>query len=198
MSHAVLELYDGFWTDVCDWYLELAKPRLWSDEPPSATLLWVLERTLTLLHPIMPFVTEEIWSYMPGERGLLAGSAVARGRTRRLIDDEAEEVVGRGDRRRDGAAPLPRRGGRAGGATLRARASGDRCRSQDQIARLARFEFVDDGDEEAVATVGARSTVLASEEHLRRRPGRTASRRGGRSSRRRSRAPRASSPTRAS
>ena len=74
MSHAVLELYEGFWTDVCDWYLELAKPRLWSDEPPSATLLWVLERTLTLLHPVMPFVTEEIWSYMPGERGLLASS----------------------------------------------------------------------------------------------------------------------------
>ena len=35
-------------------------------------LLWALERTLRLLHPVMPFVTEEIWSLMPGERGLLA------------------------------------------------------------------------------------------------------------------------------
>src|SRR5688572_7379687 len=76
MSHAALELYEGFWTEVCDWYLEFAKPRLYDQEADrssvSATLLWVLERMLALLHPIMPFVTEEIWSYMPGERGLLA------------------------------------------------------------------------------------------------------------------------------
>ena len=72
-SAAALELYEAFWTDVCDWYLELVKPRLYDgDAEASAALLHVLGRCLTLLHPFMPHVTEEIWSFMPGERGLLA------------------------------------------------------------------------------------------------------------------------------
>jgi valyl-tRNA synthetase len=73
LSAAALELYDAFWTDVCDWYLELVKPRLYDgDREAAAVLLHVLSRCLTLLHPFMPYVTEEIWSYMPGDRGLLA------------------------------------------------------------------------------------------------------------------------------
>ena len=73
-SHAALDLYGAFWSELCDWYLELAKPRLYEEdnEAVSGVLLWALERTLRLLHPVMPFVTEEIWSLMPGERGLLA------------------------------------------------------------------------------------------------------------------------------
>ena len=74
-SFAALELYGGFWSELADWYLELAKPRLYEEdnEEVSAVLLWSLERILRLLHPVMPFVTEEIWSLMPGEeRGLLA------------------------------------------------------------------------------------------------------------------------------
>ncbi len=152
MSHAALELYEGFWTDVCDWYLELVKPRLYGDAPPSATLLWVLERTLTLLHPIMPFVTEEIWSYMPGDRGLLAASSWPTPDPS-LIDDEAEELVGDAIatvtalRRYRDEAGVPAR------ATLRARVSAQ-SPLQDHVARLARVEFTDDGDE-SVATVGA-------------------------------------------
>ena len=151
MSHAALELYEGFWTDVCDWYLELVKPRLYGDAPPSATLLWVLERTLTLLHPIMPFVTEEIWSYMPGDRGLLAASSWPAPDPS-LIDDEAEELVDDAIatvtalRRYRDEAGVPAR------ATLRARVSAQ-SPLQDHVARLARVEFTDDGDE-AVATVG--------------------------------------------
>ena len=73
-SHAALDLYTAFWSELCDWYLELAKPRLYEERNAqvSAVLLWALERTLRLLHPVMPFVTEEIWSLMPGDRGLLA------------------------------------------------------------------------------------------------------------------------------
>jgi valyl-tRNA synthetase len=161
MSHAALALYEGFWTDVCDWYLELVKPRLYEDTPPSATLLWVLERTLTLLHPIMPFVTEEIWSYMPGERGLLAVAPWPTADSS-LIDDEAEEVVGAAidaitelRRYRDDAA-VPAR------ATLRGRVSAA-SPLQDHIARLARIEFVDDRDEDAIATIGA-VEILPSEQ----------------------------------
>ena len=161
MARAALELYDGFWSDVCDWYLELAKPRLWSDEPPSATLLWVLERTLTLLHPVMPFVTEEIWSYLPGDRELLAASPWPAANPD-LVDEEAEEVVGGAI---ETVTELRRYRDEAGvqaGATLRARAAAA-VPLEEHIERLARFEFVTDGDEEAVSTVG-RIDILASDD----------------------------------
>ena len=60
---------------MCDWYLELVKPRLYDEDNDARVgqcCCWALERTLRLLHPVMPFVTEEIWSLMPGERDLLA------------------------------------------------------------------------------------------------------------------------------
>ncbi len=65
LSQAV---YDFFWNEYCDWYLELSKPVLW-DEKASAehknatryTLLSILEQSLRLAHPLMPFITEEIW-----------------------------------------------------------------------------------------------------------------------------------------
>jgi len=72
-AHAVQEAYSFFWRDLCDWYLEIVKPRLYDGEAEvSATLLLALERVLALLHPTMPFVTEEIWSYHPARRGHLA------------------------------------------------------------------------------------------------------------------------------
>jgi valyl-tRNA synthetase len=61
-------LYEFIWNDYCDWYLELSKPILWDEESPAAakrgtrqTLIQVLEYWLRLLHPMMPFITEEIW-----------------------------------------------------------------------------------------------------------------------------------------
>src|SRR3954468_16323658 len=94
-SAAALELYDAFWTDVCDWYLELVKPRLYEgDADASAVLLHVLGRCLTLLHPFMPHVTEEIWSFMPGERGLLAVETWPEA-DESLLDAQAETEMGR-------------------------------------------------------------------------------------------------------
>jgi valyl-tRNA synthetase len=73
-SHAALGLYDFVYSELCDWYLELVKPRLRGGEPEVAqTLLHVLVRTLYLAHPIIPFVTEEIYAHVPGAEGLLAG-----------------------------------------------------------------------------------------------------------------------------
>ncbi|HWH12907.1 MAG TPA: valine--tRNA ligase [Solirubrobacteraceae bacterium] len=79
-AHAALGLYDFVYGELCDWYLELVKARLAGDGDVedrvavSSTLLFVLRETLALAHPMIPFVTEEVWSYVrrPGE-GLLAG-----------------------------------------------------------------------------------------------------------------------------
>jgi valyl-tRNA synthetase len=60
-------LYHFFWDDLCSWYLEVAKPRLWSEQGKESkicaqnTLLRALDTFLRLLHPVMPFITEELW-----------------------------------------------------------------------------------------------------------------------------------------
>jgi valyl-tRNA synthetase len=82
-SGAVKELYAFIWNDVCDWYVETAKARLYGDDPAargaaSQTLLHVLQRMLALAHPVLPFVTEEIWSFLPGDRELLVATAMPR------------------------------------------------------------------------------------------------------------------------
>jgi valyl-tRNA synthetase len=65
-SHLVAELYHLTFDDFCDWYAEAIKPRLYaSDVDAQATALAALERLLALLHPVMPHVTEEIWTNLP-------------------------------------------------------------------------------------------------------------------------------------
>jgi valyl-tRNA synthetase len=65
-SEAAQSLYRFFWSELCDWGLEAAKPRLYGGtteerEAAAGVLAWVLERSLRMLHPFMPFVTEEAW-----------------------------------------------------------------------------------------------------------------------------------------
>ena len=75
-SKAVLDFYEFFWSEFCDWYLEIVKPRLYDgDEDAAANLLFVLEQVLALAHPVMPFVTEEVWGYLPDRRKLLVVSS---------------------------------------------------------------------------------------------------------------------------
>ncbi len=66
---AAKSIYEFFWGELCDWYLELIKPRLYQNSSSRAaaqyTLYTVLEGTLRLLHPYMPFLTEEIWQLLP-------------------------------------------------------------------------------------------------------------------------------------
>jgi valyl-tRNA synthetase len=75
------ELYRFFWNDLCDWYLEVAKRRLAPEADPAdreaarATLLRVLTATMRLMHPYLPFVSEELWAYLPGTEGALARAA---------------------------------------------------------------------------------------------------------------------------
>nr|WP_297492776.1 valine--tRNA ligase [Persephonella sp.] len=63
-------LYDFFWHEYCDWYLEFSKERIYkgTDEEKAAalsTLIYVLDRSMKMLHPVMPFITEEIWQKLP-------------------------------------------------------------------------------------------------------------------------------------
>ena len=69
---AVSKLYDFIWDDLCDWYIELVKPRLFDKGSEDArdaqyVLTYVLSNTMKLLHPFMPFITEEIWQHLPHE-----------------------------------------------------------------------------------------------------------------------------------
>ncbi|MBV9416216.1 MAG: class I tRNA ligase family protein [Solirubrobacterales bacterium] len=93
-AHAALGLYGFVYGELCDWYLELVKPRLRAAEPEvGATLLYVLTQTLAIAHPMIPFVTEEIYRYIPGAEGLLAaGLADAPAAA---VDAGAEASVGR-------------------------------------------------------------------------------------------------------
>jgi len=68
---AAQKIHDFIWDEYCDWYIEMVKPRLYgvnieSRKEAQKVLLHVLENILKLLHPFMPFITEEIWQYLPG------------------------------------------------------------------------------------------------------------------------------------
>ena len=69
LGMAVQKLYDFIWDIMCDWYIELAKPRLQEGgeaaKTAQQTLVYVMDKTLKLLHPFMPFITEEIWQAIP-------------------------------------------------------------------------------------------------------------------------------------
>lgn len=95
LGEAGRALYEFIWNEFCDWYIELAKARLYDRENERArrtaqyTLCCVLEQTLRLLHPFMPFITEEIWQHIPheGKSIMIASWPIANLKQR---DSEAE------------------------------------------------------------------------------------------------------------
>ena len=73
---ASAKIYEFFWDVLCDWYIELIKPRLFekgtqSNRNAQSVLLYILSGALKLLHPFMPFITEEIWSHIGFEKPLI-------------------------------------------------------------------------------------------------------------------------------
>ena len=73
---AATKLYDFVWSTFCDWYIEMAKQGLYAEEgdvkqTTQEVLLYVLTGMLKLLHPYMPFITEEVYGYLPGVEGML-------------------------------------------------------------------------------------------------------------------------------
>jgi valyl-tRNA synthetase len=147
-AKAALGLYDFVYGELCDWYLEFNKAREY-DEDLSATILYVLRETLLLAHPVIPFVTEELWSHLPQAEGLLAQQRLTAADDA-LRDAEAEERVGavvsavtalRSWRDEAGVRP---------GQVLPARLQG-LDGDADLVARMVRLDL--DGDGEATAAV---------------------------------------------
>ena len=91
-------IYDFFWNEYCDWFLELAKPLLKTTNKSQVqnTLLYVLDQALRLLHPIMPFITEEIWQEVKVKLNLPAASIMISEfpiADENLIDQRAEQEI---------------------------------------------------------------------------------------------------------
>ena len=94
LGQAAQSLYDFIWSEFCDWYIELSKPRLakgGQDRLETQSVLWtVLQGILKLLHPFMPFITEQIWQHMPGTEGFVARASWPEADPA-LIDPDAEQ-----------------------------------------------------------------------------------------------------------
>ncbi len=94
-SDATASLYQFVWSELCDWYLEIAKLALYRADDPARrlatqhTLVTTLETTLRLLHPFMPFITEELWQRLPHEGESIMIASYPRA-TRRQVDGGAE------------------------------------------------------------------------------------------------------------
>jgi valyl-tRNA synthetase len=89
------QIYDFLWSEFCDWYIEMSKIRLHGTDVRAGmtvrrVLVYVLERTLRLLHPFMPFITEEVWQHLPHEGPALI---VADWPEVGDIDEKAEEQM---------------------------------------------------------------------------------------------------------
>ena len=161
---AINTLYDFAWHDFCDWYLEAIKPRLRDGDPAArAVSLHVLDTLFRLLHPFMPFVTEELWHRLPGDRDFVMrkqwpvpdprfDDPEAEARVEKLIA-LVEEI-----RRARQSASAPRRGGR-----LKLVQPWDADRSA-LAAELAGVELADEltGDGIALIEVAARVEFPAS------------------------------------
>ena len=93
MAHGV---YEYFWNDYCDWYVESAKIGLYGDNEEeknrtASMLIYVLKESLKLLHPFLPFITEEIWGKLPGDKKPLIITAYPE--ANESLEDEAAEAA---------------------------------------------------------------------------------------------------------
>ncbi len=144
-AHAALGLYEFVYGELCDWYLELVKPRLRAGERDlQATLVYVLTQTLAIAHPMIPFVTEEIYRYIPGTDGLLAAGLPESERAPR--DEGAEAAVARVIEAVQALRGWRDLAGVKAAVTVPARLAADGYEdTREHLARLARLSFNPDG-----------------------------------------------------
>lgn len=92
-------MYDFMWSDFCDWYIELVKPALKSDDEAKrdgalSVLVFVLENALKLLHPFIPFITDEIYRNLPGADGTIMIKEFPRYNSKRVYKKDAQVFEG--------------------------------------------------------------------------------------------------------
>jgi valyl-tRNA synthetase len=97
-NEAASAVYQFLWHEFCDWYIELSKPALHQDQDPSRkwltqnVLARVLDTSLRLLHPFMPFITEEIWQNLPGNHGSIMVAEFPRVQEKELSPREEAQM----------------------------------------------------------------------------------------------------------
>jgi valyl-tRNA synthetase len=100
VNEATKLLYDFIWHDFCDWYVELAKTRFYGDESQEVKqasitrALWIFDQALRLLHPVMPFISEELWQHLADRKGLSLMRASFPAADAHYINPRIEEEVG--------------------------------------------------------------------------------------------------------
>ncbi|HYQ48066.1 MAG TPA: valine--tRNA ligase, partial [Thermodesulfovibrionales bacterium] len=96
-NDAAGSMYHFIWHELCDWYIEMVKPVLYGDTAEKAAvqecLIYILERALRLLHPFMPYVTEEIWQNMPHEGTTIVRAPFPEGIPRDSVAEDQMEVL---------------------------------------------------------------------------------------------------------
>lgn len=92
-------MYDFMWSDFCDWYIELVKPVLYSDDDvkkdgAASVLVFVLENALKLLHPFIPFITDEIYRNLPNTEGTIMTKDFPRYNSKLAYKKDAQSFAG--------------------------------------------------------------------------------------------------------
>jgi valyl-tRNA synthetase len=174
IGDAAKDIYDFTWRELCDWYLELAKPRLYAgpDSPDAAAVRYTIQQVfstvLRLLHPFMPYLTEELWHALPGTTGDVVAAewpTAARGAANPAAESKIallKEIVGsvRNLRSEMNIAPARK-------APIQIRAEGpdaDVIRGQrDWILLLGRGESLEVGPQVRKPEVAASAVVREHE-----------------------------------
>jgi len=165
LNDAAHAAYACFWHEFCDWYLEAIKARLHADDPApkrTATLvaLWVHGTLLRLLHPFLPYLTEELWESHPATAGYCMVAPMPRFAGDRPFATEAaafelaKELVGAARNLRNEIGVAPGKRGRL--VLVRGDDGGQLASIRDLVERLAKMETVELGSgrpEQAVSTV---------------------------------------------
>ncbi len=160
------------WSEYCDWGLEMEKPRLYEGSPEereaaASVLAWILERTLRLLHPIMPFLTEELWGrFGMGESIVVADWPEPH---RELRDEDAERRFSFAESLVMAIRSFRSGHGLGAGAGLRVRVRADAERRETlreldgEIRRLARLDGLETADDAGDGAGHARLVVDGAE-----------------------------------
>lgn len=99
INEASKVLYEFIWNDFCDWYVELVKTRFYGDEPIESKkmvitrALWMFDQALRMLHPYMPFVTEELWQHLTDRQGASLMRSYFPQADPKWIDPETEQMM---------------------------------------------------------------------------------------------------------